>query len=148
MDQSSLSDIIHPITYTIIKNDITKHLIMPIGATNKISDQKFLSKQGMDITNMDRDVLFFSDGYFFTVFFNANTFEEKIKLIEKTMKSDYDKQTIGYLLQRMVNTIEISNDKIIETLIKLYTEYYKKYDNKVMLYSELYEEIKNILKNK
>ena len=72
-------EIIHPIMLTFVVNDCDKYLSMPIGKTNKISDQKVFSST---IGPIERDYkkLFFSADYFFTAIFNCNTFDEKIEL--------------------------------------------------------------------
>jgi len=101
MDNTLSKNIIHPITNTIIKNVTNKHLVMPSGPSNRLVDQKMLSNNGEDITNMDAKALFFSDEYFFTAIFNANSFDEKIVLMKNIILANYDKQTVGYLLQRL-----------------------------------------------
>jgi hypothetical protein len=144
--KTKISKIIHPITLTFIDDESNnKHLIMPKGLTNNIEDQKFFSKHDTSIDNADYKSLFFSDDYFFTAIFNANAFSDKVKLMHDIIKSNYSKQTTGYMLTRMIKTIKHANDKNIEDLIKIYIEYYKKYDNKTMSYSELYDEVKKML---
>lgn len=133
---------IHPITKTYIVNDKNKFMALPHGPTNKIEDQKLLSKTDNNITD-NAQSLFFSDSYFFTAIFNANTFDEKITLVNNIIDSEHNIQTVSFIMVKLITTIDDVSDKKIEELIKVYDKYYKVYENKTLSYGELYDLIKD-----
>lgn len=143
-DKSDHRRIIHPITLVSIENDNSKFLTLPSGSTNKLSDQNYFSRHDNGVVT-DYNAVFFSDEYFFTAVFNANTFDEKIETVSNIIKANYSKHTVGLILQRLIKVVTNVNDKKMQDLIKLYSEYYKKYEEKDITYSELYEKIKNLL---
>lgn len=143
-DKSNNKKLIHPITLISINNDKNKFLTLPSGPTNKLSDQNYFSRHNNGVVS-DYNNVFFSDEYFFTAVFNANTFDDKIKIVSDIIKANYSKHTVGMILQRLINVVKNINDKKMQDLIKLYSDYYKKYEEKDISYSELYEKIKNLL---
>ncbi len=143
-EKSDDKKILHPIILKIVNNDSNKYLSMPTGPTNEIDKQKIFSKTHDEIRT-DYEKIFFSNDYFFTAIFNCNTFEEKIQLLNEILNSDYSKQTVGLILERMIQTITSTNDKKIDDLVKIYKKYYKKFDNQDISYGELYDKVKNML---
>lgn len=141
---SNTNSLIHPITKTFLNDEKDKYLSMPHGPTNNIESQKMFSKTNNNISE-NANELFFSDSYFFTAIFNANTFDEKILTINNILDSGHNVQTVGFILGKFINTLDNTNDKNIEELIKMYDKYYKKYENVTLSYSELYDLIKNKL---
>lgn len=143
-DKNDEKTIIHPITLVSINNDSNKYLTLPTNKSNKLSEQNyFTSREGELNTNYES--LFYSDEYFFIAIFNANTFDEKIEVVNNILKSDYNKNTVGLVLSRLIKAVNEVNDKKMQDLISIYSKYYKKYDNKDIQYSELYDKIKNML---
>ena len=138
------NSLIHPITKTFLNDEKEKYMSMPHGPTNNIESQKMFSKINNNIAE-NANELFFSDSYFFTALFNANTFEEKISTVNNILDSGHNIQTVGFILGKLLETLDNTNDKNIEELIKIYDKYYKKYKGKTLTYSELYTLIKNML---
>lgn len=143
-DKNDESTIIHPITLVPINNDSNKYLTLPISKSNKLSEQNYFTRHEGEL-NTDYDSIFYSDEYFFIAMFNANTFDEKIEVVNNIMKSNYNKNTVGLILSRLLKAVDNVTDKKMQDLISVYSKYYKKYDNKDIQYSELYDKIKNML---
>lgn len=143
-DRTNDEKIIHPISLTVVNNDSTKFLSLPSGPTNKISDQTYFSKSNHGI-NTDYNSIFYSHDYFFIAVFNAHTFDEKIEVIRNMMKANSNKNTVALILERLNKVITNINDKKMQELVSLYSEYYKKYEDTLIPYSELYDKIKNML---
>ena len=143
-DRLNKKKIIHPITLVPVTNDSSKYLTLPSGPSNKLSDQTYFSKSNHNMTT-DYNNVFYSDEYFFISVFNATTFDEKIEVVSNIIEADYSKNTVALILQRLIKVVTNVNDKKMQDLITLYSDYYKKYENTNVSYSELYEKIKNML---
>lgn len=140
--------VFHPVMLKIVKNDKSKNLTVPHGKTNNLSDQSYFTKKNHTL-NTDSNNVFFSHDYFFLSCFNASTFEEKMKLLKEILEQNYQSETIGYILKKMMNTFIDLSDKQINELVELYSIYDKKYQNKNSDYSELFKQIESkINKNK
>jgi len=146
-EKQSDDNIFHPILLNFVTNDKQKHLTMPFGNTNKLSDQKyFINKTSKSIFPTNNNEIFFSNEYFFKAMFNASTFDEKIALLSDMLNSDHNEQTIGLILGKVLLTFDDINDQKINSLVEIYSKYYKKYKNIDMEYSELFLKVKNMLK--
>jgi len=154
-DKKNVKMILHPLTLTFVPNEKDKYMTVPVLITdnnkiddkNKLTDYKFFTKNKGSL-DTDYDKIFMSDEYFFMATIGANTFEKQVESIKTFIDNSHNINTIGYLLERLnkiFKNIHI-DDKQMENLVDLYDRYYKKYENKVIPYSELYELIKNKIK--
>lgn len=148
--ENSSQFVLHPVTLTIIKNEPDKYMMLPQGDDELLSKQKFFLKTKEKVTiNTDYDDIFLSDEYFYNAIFNTSTFDKIIETLKNIILSDYNINTVSYLLNRFIDTLTKENlsDKNFEELINLYNLFYEQFQKKTLEYSQLRSIVDELLLN-
>lgn len=140
-DHISELEVLHPITLHFIKNEPSKFLTLPYGESNELSKQEYFTNESGPVNN-NYNTIFNSADYFMKANFNATTFDEKIKVIDDRLTLENHKETIGFMISRLISSVQLITESEMEKIVTLYIKFYSTYNNEILTYSEVFDLVK------
>lgn len=140
-DRISELEVLHPITLHFIKNESSKFLTLPYGESNELGKQEYFTNESGPVNN-NYNMIFNSADYFMKANFNATTFDEKIKVIDDRLTLENHKETIGFMISRLISSVQLISESEMEKIVTLYIKFYSTYNNEILTYSEVFDLVK------